>query len=133
MPAAVTDIGRVSDPWHEGCDPALVTSSVLRLLKRNWDELRRARPGERFRQWHDKQQRTARSWVRPLYLGAAVVSLAVGIVLTVMPGPAVVFFALAGALIASQSTAVARFLDNAEVRIRGVLRRVRQRARRRRR
>ena len=56
-----------------------------------------------------------------MYLVAAVLCFGVGVVLTVMPGPGFVFFAFAGALVATQSTTVARFLDSAEVRVRAVL------------
>jgi len=45
---------------------------------------------------------------------AAVVSLAVGIVLAFIPGPAVLFFALSAALLGAQSRWVARRLDAAE-------------------
>src|SRR5690242_10487401 len=93
---------------------SFVTSSVLRPLKRSLDELRHAPAGERFQRWHRKKERTARPWARPLYLVGAVVCLAIGVVLAVMPGPAVLFFALAGGLLAAQSATVARFLDATE-------------------
>ena len=48
----------------------------------------------------------------------AVVFLAIGIVLSVIPGPALPFFFLAGGLLASELRFVARFMDWSEVRIR---------------
>jgi hypothetical protein len=108
---------------------SIVTSNVLGPLKQSLVRLRQARPGERFQQWHDEQKRNAPPWTRPLFLVGAVVCLAIAIALTILPGPAVVFFPLAGALFASQSSVVARFLDRAEVRGRGALRWVRARFR----
>jgi hypothetical protein len=46
------------------------------------------------------------------------VLIAVGVVLMFIPGPAVVMYALAGALLAEDSLPVARALDWTEVRIR---------------
>lgn len=57
---------------------------------------------------------------------AAVVAIAIGLVLAVIPGPAVLFFLVAGILLASEWLWVARLLDWLEVR----LRRVAQAARR---
>ena len=61
--------------------------------------------------------------MRAAYAGAAVVSLAVGVVLAFVPGPAVVFFALTAALLAAQSAWLARRLDAAEIWVRHVLHR----------
>ena len=55
----------------------------------------------------------------PLLL--APLSLAVGVVLMFIPGPAVLFFALAGALLASHSMPVARALDWLELKLRAAL------------
>ncbi len=54
-------------------------------------------------------------------LVGAVVALAIAVVLTVFPGPAIVFYALAGALVATQSMRVARLLDRGEVATRGLM------------
>jgi hypothetical protein len=48
-------------------------------------------------------------------IAGAGLSFAIGVVLAVIPGPAIVFFALAGALAAAVSAWVARVLDRAEV------------------
>jgi hypothetical protein len=85
-------------------------------LKAQWKELRDAEPGQRFQAFHDKQKERSPKWAGPLYIGGAIVSLAVGVVLAFIPGPAILFFAIAGALLASQSAFVARKLDTAEVR-----------------
>ena len=51
------------------------------------------------------------------------VLLLIGIVLMFMPGPAILFFLLAGAVMAEESRTVARFLDWLELRLRQVGRR----------
>ena len=48
----------------------------------------------------------------------ALVLMVVGLVLTVMPGPAILFFLIAGGLLAAESRAVARWLDRGEVWLR---------------
>jgi hypothetical protein len=89
--------------------------------QKNWNALKRAQPGTRFEAAYDRQRKhdQGRSklvrWVRPVL---ALVSFAVGVVLAFIPGPAVVFFALSAALVATQSLRVARFLDRAEIWLR---------------
>lgn len=51
-------------------------------------------------------------------MAVATLAVAIGIVLMFIPGPAVLFFAIAGTLLASESRGVARFLDWTEVKIR---------------
>ena len=53
-------------------------------------------------------------------IGLAVVSIAVGIVLMFIPGPAILFFLIAGGLLAAESREVARGLDWSEVRLRRI-------------
>jgi hypothetical protein len=87
-------------------------------------ELRRGRPGHRFRVRYEHAQRekprfrTARRVV--LIVGAAL-CFAIGLVLVVMPGPAFVFFILAGGLLATESKTVARLMDDSEVLVRKIL------------
>jgi hypothetical protein len=57
---------------------------------------------------------------RMLRLMIAVLAFGVGLVLAVMPGPAILFFLLSGSLLAAESRGVARILDRAEVRLRGI-------------
>lgn len=57
-------------------------------------------------------------WHRIVTIAVAVVFLAVAAVLSVIPGPAFPFFILAGALLATQSKTVARWMDWLEVRAR---------------
>ena len=54
-------------------------------------------------------------------IAAAIVCLAIGAVLAVIPGPALPFFFLGGGLLATESRVVARFMDWAEVRLRKII------------
>ena len=98
--------------------------AVIMQFREHWRDLRRGRPGRRFQARYERsKQEDARSSPvkRILLICLAIVFLAIAIVLMVMPGPAFVFFILAGALIATESRVVARFMDWAEVRVRSVL------------
>jgi hypothetical protein len=85
-----------------------VGDRVLRKLRRKWHDFKRLPVGRRFCTVHERQANAAGSF-------------AVGIILTVLPGPAVVFFALAGALAAIESAWVARRLDRGEVAARRLI------------
>jgi hypothetical protein len=98
-------------------------AEVTRRLRKRWEEFRRAEPGTRFQRFHDEQKSRQRPWTRVVYLVVAFVSLAIGVVLAFIPGPAVVFFALTAALLAAQSAWLARRLDTAEIRVRHALHR----------
>jgi hypothetical protein len=67
---------------------------------------------------------------RIVFVGGALVCVAIGMVLVVIPGPAVPFFFLAGGLLATESRTIARAMDWSEVRLRkvatGVMRRWRR-------
>lgn len=84
-------------------------------IRAEWAEFKKTEPGKRFQTVHDKQQETMPAWAGPLYIGGAIVSLGVGVVLVFIPGPAVLFFALAAGLLATQSKWVAAKLDAGEV------------------
>ncbi len=93
-------------------------------LKSQWLALKRAKSGERFVKRYEasRRQRGGRHFVaRVVRWVLALAAVAIAVVLMFIPGPAVVFFALAGALLASESRGVARFLDWAEVKLRRVL------------
>jgi len=90
---------------------------VIRM-KTELARLREAQPGERFKEFHHRMRVDCPNWMRPVYLGAALVSFAIGVVLAFIPGPAILFFALAAALVATQSSWLAGQLDRAEVKVR---------------
>ncbi len=81
----------------------------------------RGEPGHRFRDryWRNKRSRAAGSWARrAVRFLVALVAIAIGAVLAVIPGPAIPFFILAGGLLASDWLWLARVLDAGEVRVR---------------
>ncbi len=62
---------------------------------------------------------------RILGIGLAIISMAIGVVLVFIPGPAFIFFIIAGALLASQWWAMACLLDHVELTFKHGWRRVR--------
>jgi hypothetical protein len=92
---------------------------MLERIKSKWAQLKRYPPGQRFEKFRRAEQGKPHQ-VRVLYVGLAVLSLIIGVVLVFIPGPAVLFFALAGALLATQSLWVARKLDRLELNARSV-------------
>ena len=99
---------------------------MLAKLRKRWRHFKALPVGKRFQKLH-REQRDAPAWVKPVLIAAAIVSLAVGVVLLFIPGPAFVFLGLAGALLAVSSARVARTLDRAEVGARGLMVRLRRR------
>jgi uncharacterized paraquat-inducible protein A len=91
-----------------------MTSHAVEHLKKAWGVFRHAKPGARFEQLHAREQHKTRPWMRPLLVIGTVVSLVLGVIFAFIPGPAVVFFAIAAALLAMQSEWIARHLDEAE-------------------
>jgi hypothetical protein len=92
-------------------------------FRKNWRELRRGRPGHRFRGWYERAQRKKprfRLARRIALIISAALCFAIGVVLAVMPGPAFVFFILAGGLLATESKTIARLMDRIEVLVREI-------------
>ena len=87
-------------------------------LRKHWRELQRGRPGHRFQARYERaRQAQHRSGVatRIVLIALALGSLAIGAVLSVIPGPAIPFFFLGGGLLAGESRPIARFMDGCEV------------------
>jgi hypothetical protein len=104
---------------------------VLSRLRKKWRGLKALPAGKRFQTVHEQQQ-GAPTWVKAVVIAGAVISFGIGVLLTVLPGPAFVFFGLAGALLAVESRWVARALDDGEVAARRKITRFRKwRAKRR--
>lgn len=101
---------------------------MLAKLKKRWREFKAFPVGRRFQTVHERQA-DAPAWVKPLVIGGAVLSFAIGVVLAVIPGPAFVFFGLTGALVAIESAWAAKKLDRAEVATRKLIARFRRRRR----
>jgi hypothetical protein len=87
---------------------------AFRNVKAAWKRLETHEPGERFGAFY-REQKDKPFWVKATFLGLAVLSFAVGVVLAFIPGPAVVFFALSGALLSTQSRWIAEALDHGEL------------------
>jgi hypothetical protein len=87
-------------------------------LRKHWRELQRGRPGHRFQSRYERARRTQNrggAGKRIALIVLALVFLAIGAVLSVIPGPAIPFFFVAGGLLAAESRPVARFMDGCEV------------------
>lgn len=81
---------------------------------RRWSNPCPGRPGQRFRDRYERHRRrtTPYRWLgRLLRLFLALVCFVIGLVLAFVPGPAIVFFFLAGALVASDWRWAAGLLD----------------------
>jgi len=99
-------------------------STARPRLRKQWQAFRRSPPGKRFEQHYRRSRRqreNGSAWVRPLKWVIALLSAMVGVILVFIPGPAVLFFALTGLVVASESKAMARMLDGAEVKTRSVM------------
>lgn len=96
-------------------------------LREHWAALRRGRPGQRFQERYERTHnrcdgRPRCGWgMRVVLIATALVCLAIAVVLSVIPGPAIPFYFLAGGLLATESRGVARAMDWSEVRARRVL------------
>jgi hypothetical protein len=92
-------------------------------VRQQWRQFKRARPGHRFEMRYEHHQRTGGTHAAPrrllLWL-AAVASTVIGVVLIFVPGPAVLFFLIAGGLLATESRALARCMDQIELKTRAV-------------
>jgi len=90
-------------------------------LPRKWNVFSHGKPGHRFQdRYHAHHDRGASQgvWQRLQRILLALAAAAVGVVLVFIPGPAIVFFFLAGALLASNWLWMARTLDWLEVKLR---------------
>lgn len=94
---------------------------MVNSLKRKWRVLKSGKPGERFQSAYDRARRDRKGsspWIRIVSIVTAIIALAVGLALSVLPGPAFVFFGVGCVLLASESRHVARGLDWFELRCR---------------
>jgi hypothetical protein len=94
---------------------------MLRSLKRQWRAFHKGKPGHRFQERYDRneQSRESQSWVQRLIQPLiAIVSLAIGVVLTFIPGPAILFYFIGAGLLAGESRTLARWLDWSELKSR---------------
>jgi len=97
---------------------------MLGSLKKSWQELKQGRPGHRFqeRAKKGKRERLSQSWIkRFLKPVIAIILIAGGVVLCVIPGPGMPLVVAGAALLAERSLTIARSLDWIEVRVRKVM------------
>jgi hypothetical protein len=90
----------------------------------DWRELKRSRPGHRFRDRFERAQRTEPQGgiaKRIALMALAGICLLVGLFFAVFPGPAIPFFLIGGALLAAESRAIAGWMDWIEVHVRKIL------------
>lgn len=103
---------------------------MRRRLRHYWSQFRRAEPGQRFRDRYRRREQERRNggsqWSRILLLALAVIFILIAIPLMVLPGPAVVFFALAGFLVAGESAWTAALFDRTELLLRRLFKRLRR-------
>lgn len=94
---------------------------MIRSLKRQWRAFSGGSPGHRFQDRYKSSQKArktqslGRRLIQPI---AALFLLAIGVVLTFIPGPAVVFYFASAGLLAGESLWLARGLDWMELRSR---------------
>jgi hypothetical protein len=88
----------------------------------SWRDLWRDAPGRRFVRRHERLRGRERGPAGRVLRGAlGAVLVVVGLVFMPLPGPGFVGVLMGGALIAGESIRVARWLDRAELRVRGWL------------
>jgi multidrug efflux pump subunit AcrB len=89
------------------------------LLHKTWTEFKEGQPGRRFQDRYERKRNAATPWYKSVFEWLlAMVCILVGIVLAFIPGPAILFFALAALFLADQSRTVARSLDWLEIKLR---------------
>jgi hypothetical protein len=93
---------------------------MIEGVKRTWADLMRSEPGRRF-QDRNERQHAGRKWdrARVLKLALGFGLIVPGIIMIPFPGPGAVIVILGLALIADEFKPVARFLDRAELSLRG--------------
>jgi hypothetical protein len=90
-------------------------------------ELAHSRPGQRFQDRYRRKSETGRGRLaRCAVILAGIALTLVGIFFLAEPGPGIPILAVGLALIAQESAVMARFLDRAELRVRGWWKRLRR-------
>lgn len=94
---------------------------MLGGLKKQWRDLRKAKPGRRFqnRYYGRKEQRSNR-FTKVLYLVLGSLLTIAGIVLLPAPGPGFLVILIGASILAQESLLVARLCDWAEVKARAL-------------
>jgi hypothetical protein len=96
-------------------------------FKSQLSALKRSKPGHRFQDRYERNQasrNTLKLLWRIVRVAVAAVFVALGVIFMFIPGPAIVFYAIAGALLSTDSRPVAKALDWIEVHARRIGRRI---------
>lgn len=106
---------------------------MFERMKRDWNSLKRGRPGSRFQEQYDKGRREARRDAgRVLRIIAGLILFPVGVFFLAVPGPGLLVIGAGAVLIAREFRFAAKALDAFELRVRHAWRWARTRWRRRR-
>ena len=100
--------------------------TIVEEAKREWRLLSRDQPGYRFVNQFRRTQRDRSIAPRVARVALGVVLVAIGVVMLFAPGPGWLFVFLGLGMFASESCALARFLDRTEVVMRALAQRLRQ-------
>jgi hypothetical protein len=93
-------------------------------LREHWLDLKRGRPGRRFQDRYEKTRRAEPHCglaKRVATIAVALIAILMGLFFAVVPGPAIPFFFVGGALLATRSRTIARWMDRLELRVRDVV------------
>ena len=98
---------------------------MFKEWKRQWHAFSDSPPGSRFAERYERSRRARAG--QPIFLRLlkpllALVLLAAGVVLCVIPGPGIPLLVIGAGLLADESRFLARALDGTEVRLRKVIR-----------
>jgi len=97
---------------------------MLGGLKQQWQAFRRSRPGHRFEHRHERSRKRRASqprYLRVLKPFVAIILIAVGVVLCIIPGPGIPFIIVGAGLLGDEWRPLAQVLDWLEIRIRKVV------------
>ena len=98
---------------------------ALAALRQHWQEFRQGEPGKRFQEYYERRHGEGSALLCACRLVLGVALLLVGLVMMPAPGPGMVVVALAAVMVARESRTAARCFDAIELRLRGLLRRIR--------
>jgi uncharacterized protein (TIGR02611 family) len=88
-------------------------------LKDDWRQFKSAKPGKRFlEQYETNQKERASKWVRVALITLGVVVVLIGLVALPAPGPGILIVAAGVALLARESRWIAERMDAVELKAR---------------
>jgi uncharacterized protein (TIGR02611 family) len=95
---------------------------MLDGLKKSWRQLKKGKPGERFRrQYYRRKQSSSSTLGKVLFIIIGLALVAAGLFFLPAPGPGTLILLPGAGLLARESLAAARALDWLELRVRRIL------------